>query len=189
MTSTLVIYVRHGRTPTTGVRLPGRSPGLHLSNEGINQAKKVASQLKEAETNFIGKKVNAIYSSPMERARETAAPIAEIFGLQTKVINDLNECEFGTWTGRKLNDLRKLKAWGKVKNQPSAFRFPEGESFSEMQTRITGQITELVSHHSNQTIVCVSHADPIKAALAYALGTPLDLFQRIFFYFHKKYGP
>jgi len=73
----------------------------------------------------------------------------------------------------------KLKAWTTVQRQPSAFRFPGGESFAEMQARVTGQVADLVGHHAGETIVCVSHADPIKAALAQSLGTPLDLFQRI----------
>ena len=179
MASTLVIYVRHGATPTTGARLPGRTPGLHLSSSGRIQAETVATQLSEALPGPPGREVTAVYASPMERARETATPIARALGLRVRTAKGLNECEFGSWTGRRLSDLAKLKAWKTVQNQPSVFRFPGGESFAEMQTRITGQVTGLVSQHPDQTIICVSHADPIKAALASALGTPLDLFQRI----------
>ena len=179
MASTLVIYVRHGTTPTTGARLPGRTPGLHLSSSGRIQAEAVATQFSEALPGPPGREVTAVYASPMERARETAAPIARALGLRVRTAKGLNECEFGSWTGRRLSDLAKLKAWKTVQNEPSVFRFPGGESFAEMQTRITGQVTGLVSRHPDETIVCVSHADPIKAALASALGTPLDLFQRI----------
>ena len=177
MPPTLVLYVRHGRTPTTGARLPGRAPGLHLSDEGRAQAEAVAAAI--ADRSETGQQVAAIYASPMERTRETAAPIARALGLRVRTAPGLNECDFGKWTGRRLKDLMKLKAWATVQRQPSAFRFPGGESFAEMQARITGQVADLVARHPGQTIVCVSHADPIKAALAQAVGTPLDLFQRI----------
>jgi len=129
--------------------------------------------------NLPGRGVAAVYSSPMERTRETAAPIARAVGRRVRTASGLIECEFGSWTGRRLKDLMKLKAWSTVQRQPSAFRFPKGESFAEMQARITGQVADLVARHPGETIVCVSHADPIKAALAQALGTPLDLFQRL----------
>ena len=177
MPPTLVLYVRHGRTPTTGARLPGRAPGLHLSDEGHAQAEAVAAAI--AGRDGTGQQVAAVYASPMERTRETAAPIARALGLRVRTAPGLNECDFGRWTGRRLKDLMKLKAWATVQRQPSTFRFPSGESFAEMQARITGQVADLVARHPGETIVCVSHADPIKAALAQAVGTPLDLFQRL----------
>ena len=112
-------------------------------------------------------------------ACETAAPIAKARGLRVQVDRGLLECDFGDWTGKKLKDLMKLPEWGTVQRYPSGFRFPGGESFAEMQTRITGAVAALVARHPGGTIVCVSHADPIKAAVADALGTHLDLFQRI----------
>ena len=176
---TLVLYVRHGRTPTTGARLPGRAPGLHLSDEGRSQAEAVAAHVAEVADHLPGRGVAAVYSSPMERTRETAAPIARAVGRRVRTASGLIECEFGAWTGRRLKDLIKLKAWSTVQRQPSAFRFPKGESFAEMQARMTGQVADLVAAHPGGTIVCVSHADTIKAALASSLGTPLDLFQRL----------
>ncbi|HAQ22017.1 MAG TPA: phosphoglycerate mutase, partial [Acidimicrobiaceae bacterium] len=173
---TLVLYVRHGRTPTTGARLPGRAAGLHLSDEGRYQAEAVARWLKGPDG---PDRVAAIYASPMERTRETAAPIARALGLRVRTAPGLNECDFGSWTGRRLKDLMRLKAWGTIQRQPSIFRFPSGESFAEMQARITGQVADLVACHPGEAVICVSHADPIKAAIAQALGTPLDLFQRI----------
>ncbi len=179
MPSTLVLYVRHGRTPTTGTRLPGRAPGLHLAEEGIEQATTVAGHLADGASRFPGGGVAAVYASPMERARETATPIARALNLRVRTARGLNECDFGRWTGRRLKDLYKLKAWRTVQRQPSQFRFPGGESFAEMQARMTGQVADLVAAHPDGTIVCVSHADTIKAALAASLGTPLDLFQRL----------
>jgi probable phosphoglycerate mutase len=171
---TTVLFVRHGQTPTTGAVLPGRAKGLHLADTGKQQAEAVAERLK-------GKKaVDALYASPLERTRETAAPIAKARNLKVVVDRGLLECDFGEWTGRPLKELMKLPEWTTVQRYPSGFRFPGGESFAEMQTRITGAVAALVTKHPGGTIVCVSHADPIKAAVASALGTHLDLFQRIF---------
>ena len=170
---TTVVYVRHGQTPTTGSVLPGRTKGLHLADAGRQQAEAVADRLRALET------VDAIYASPLERTRETAAPIGKARGLKVGIERGLLECDFGEWTGRPLKELMKLPEWATVQRYPSGFRFPGGESFAEMQTRITGAVAALVARHPGGTIVCVSHADPIKAAVASALGTHLDLFQRI----------
>jgi len=168
-----VLLVRHGQTPSTGTTLPGRAKGLHLADAGRDQAAAAAARIAKLE------KVAAVYASPLERTRETAAPIAAGLGLKVKIDRGLLECEFGDWTGRALKDLAKLPEWKTVQRYPSGFRFPGGESFTEMQTRITSTLARLVAAHRGQTIVAVSHADPIKAALADALGTHLDLFQRI----------
>ena len=179
MAATLIIFVRHGKTPTTGTKLPGRAPDLHLSNEGKLQAEIVAEEIEKSSSSFLGKKVSAIYASPMERTQETAKPIAKALNLRVRTLQGLNECDFGDWTGRRLRDLSKLKSWSTVQKQPSNFRFPNGESFTEMQNRMIRTIDKLVERHSGGTVICVSHADPIKAILASAVGTPLDLFQRI----------
>lgn len=167
------MLVRHGTTPTTGKVLPGRAKGLHLADKGIEQANVAARRIGEL-TN-----VDAVYASPLERARETAAPIAAVRGVSVIVDKGLQECDFGEWTGESLAALRKRKEWARVQNAPSGFRFPGGESFPEMQARIVSTLARLRDAHPGGTIVCTSHADPIKAALAHALGTPLDLFQRI----------
>lgn len=168
-----MLFVRHGQTPTTGTTLPGRAPGLHLAEQGVAQAEAVAARLAA-----LGK-VDAVYASPLERTRETAAPIAAARGLKVRRARGLLECDFGEWTGRKLKELAKLDEWTTVQRHPSGFRFPGGESFSEMQHRIVGATQQLVADHPGGTVVAVSHADPIKAAVAHALGTHLDLFQRI----------
>jgi probable phosphoglycerate mutase len=170
---TVVLFVRHARTPTTGTVLPGRAPGLHLADEGRADADKMAERLASTA------KIEAIYASPLERARETAAPIARRLGLKVAIERGLLECDFGDWTGGELKALRKLPEWRDVQSWPSGFRFPGGESFSEMQCRITSAVAHLRARHAGTTIVAVSHADPIKAAVADALGTHLDLFQRI----------
>ncbi len=171
--STTVLLVRHGTTSTTGTILPGRAPGLHLADSGRAQAERVAQRLGE-----LAKKPIALYTSPLERARETAAPIAKTLGLRPQIARGLLECDFGTWTGKKLAILAKKPEWRAVQSAPSTFRFPEGESFAEMQLRIWSTLENLAAKHRGKTIVVVSHADPIKAAITYAQGVPLDLFQR-----------
>lgn len=175
---TVVILVRHGKTPTTGKVLPGRAKGLHLSDEGQAQAEAVAQRI--AALSAASKKAPvAVYASPLERTTETARPIAKALGLRVRAEKGLLECEFGEWTGQELSVLSKKPEWSQVQHSPSGFRFPGGESFLEMQARITSAIAKLVAAHPGETIVAVSHADPIKAAVAAAAGTPLDLFQRL----------
>jgi len=165
--------VRHGQTPTTGAKLPGRAKGLHLADAGRDQAAAVAARIAELP------KVDAVYASPLERTKETAAPIATAVGQRVQTDRGLLECDFGEWTGRDLKDLMKLPEWKTVQRYPSGFRFPGGESFKEMQGRITGALAAIALRHRGGVAVAVSHADPIKAAVADALGTHLDLFQRI----------
>ena len=169
----LIIMVRHGKTPSTGKLLPGRAKGLHLSDTGKQEALVVAERLSKI------KKVAAIYASPLERARETAAPIAKALKQKVIINKGLLECDFGDWTGEELAKLMKLPEWSNVQRAPSTFRFPKGESFTEMQTRMVSTLDDLRKKHSGGVVICVSHADPIKAAVAHAMGTHIDLFQRI----------
>lgn len=176
--STLVLFVRHGSTPTTGRLLPGRAPGLHLAESGQAQASTVAERLARW-TSPPKRLIAAVYSSPLERTRETAAPIAKALGLKVQVARGLLECDFGDWTGAELKDLMKRPEWSTVQRYPSGFRFPGGESFTGMQARMVDAVGDLCRRHPGESIVAVSHADPIKAAVAEALGSHLDLFQRI----------
>ena len=170
---TLVLLVRHGHTPTTGKLLPGRAKGLHLSDDGRKQAQAVADRIATLP------KVDAVYASPLERTRETAAPIAKAHGMRVRPDKRLLEVDVGEWTGWELKKAAKTEEWKTVQQRPSAFRFPGGESFLEMQGRIVDAIERIRAGHPGGTVVAVSHADPIKAAAADAVGTPLDLFQRI----------
>jgi probable phosphoglycerate mutase len=190
---TLILFVRHGVTPTTGQVLPGRAPGLHLADKGRAQAEATAERLAAwaaaaASPNGAtpakaakppDPRIAAVYASPLERTRETAAPIAAHLGLKVKIERGLLECDFGEWTGAELKALQKLPEWTAVQRYPSGFRFPGGESFAGMNARITDTIGALCRRHPGQAVVAVSHADPIKVAVADALGTHLDLFQRI----------
>jgi probable phosphomutase (TIGR03848 family) len=171
--ATFVLLVRHGVTPTTGIKLPGRAPGLHLSDQGRREAEKAARRIAPL------RHVTAVYASPIDRARETAVPIAQSLGLALRIERDLAEIDVGEWTGISLARARQRREWDIIQKHPSGFRFPGGESFMEAQTRMTEAVARLVERHRGGTIVAVSHADPIKLFAAHALGTPLDLFQRI----------
>jgi probable phosphoglycerate mutase len=170
---TAVLLVRHGTTPTTGIKLPGRAPGLHLSDEGRRQADGAAQRIAAL------RRVAAVYASPIDRARETAAPIARARSLALHIERDVAEIDVGEWTGASLARLRRRPEWEIVQRHPSGFRFPGGESFLEVQARMLDAIGRLVERHRGGTIVVVSHADPIKTLVAHALGVPLDLFQRL----------
>jgi probable phosphomutase (TIGR03848 family) len=178
---TVMLLVRHGSTATTGTELPGRASGLHLSDAGRAQAEAVATRIAAlASTN--GRKrhgVAAVYSSPLERTRETAAPIADATGRQVHVDDGLLELDIGDWTGLDLKAARKRPEWSNIQRYPSGFTFPGGESFVDMQARIVACVERLRSAHPGETVVAVSHADPIRAAVAHAMGTHLDLFQRV----------
>jgi probable phosphomutase (TIGR03848 family) len=159
---TTIVLVRHGQTPTTGRLLPGQAPGLHLSDEGKKQAEAAAARIAK-----------------LKRARETAMPIARARGLAVRVERGLMDLDVGTWTGARLDKVSKRPEWSTVQRHPSGFRFPDGESFMEMQARMTETLAKLVERHRGGVVVAVSHADPIKAVVAHALGMHLDLFQRL----------
>jgi probable phosphoglycerate mutase len=169
-----VLLVRHGTTPTTGKLLPGRAGGLHLSEKGRAQAAAAAERVAA-----LAKAPTAVYASPLERARETAAPIARELGLRVRTAPGLIEVDVGDWTEKPLARLYKTREWPTVHRWPSGFRFPGGESFAEMSVRALDAALGLVAEHPGETIVAVSHADPIKAIVAAAAGVPIDLMQRL----------
>lgn len=168
------LFVRHGENEYVKEgRLAGRLPGVHLNDNGRKQAQAVAKSL-------VGMKISAVYSSPLERTMETAQPIAEALHTQVIPRAGLNEVDFGEWQGKTLKSLRRRKLWKIVQAAPSQMRFPGGESFSEAQIRICQEIENLSeTHNPKDLLVCVSHSDIIKLAVAYYVGIPIDLFQRV----------
>jgi len=169
-----VLLVRHGNTPTTGKLLPGRAAGLHLSDTGRAQAEAAATRVAA-----LTKAPTAVYASPLERTRETAAPIARALGLRVRTAAGLVEADVGDWTEQRLARLYKTREWPTVQRWPVGFRFPGGESFAEMSVRTMDAVLGLVADHPGESIVAVSHADCIKAVVAAAAGVPLDLMQRL----------
>ena len=170
--TTTLLLVRHGQTPTTGHLLPGRAPGLHLSETGREQAARVAKRLSDVP-------LSALYSSPLERTRETAQATAHATGLPVLEDQGLLELEVGDWTGEKLADLAGKPEWRAVQHEPASFTFPGGEGFQDMLDRMVDALTRIRTAHPGGHVVCFSHADPIRAVLAHAMGTPLDKFQRL----------
>lgn len=172
---TLLLLIRHGENDfvKTG-KMAGRIPGVHLNEKGQKQAQALGEALRDVQ-------IKAIYSSPLDRAMETSAPIAETHKLTIQQEPDLMDTDIGKWQGKSWKLLALKKEWKIVQNAPSRFRFPEGESFPECQLRIVNVLERLIKKYNKpQDIVAVVfHADPIKLAVAHFLGMPLDHFQRL----------
>jgi len=171
----LLLLIRHGENDfvKTG-KMAGRLPGVHLNEKGQKQAQALAEALGRVP-------LKAIFSSPLERALETARPIAKAHKL--KIIREagLMDTDIGKWQGRSWRGVRLTKAWRIVQNAPSRFRFPGGESFPDAQIRVANVLENLVQKYNKpQDIVAVVfHADPIKLAVSHFLGLSIDHFQRL----------
>lgn len=174
---TIVIFVRHGTTPTTGKEMPEPGAGPSLSEEGQRQAEDAARYIQGWRGALPA--LSTLYHSPLQRTRETAAILGKHLDLSPVEKSGLADCNAGEWAGVPLKQLAKKPEWATVIRYPSGFRFPGGESLTEMQARTVGAVKELVVAHPGQAVIAVSHADPIKAVLADALGLHLDLFQRL----------
>ena len=172
---TLLLLIRHGENDfvKTG-KMAGRIPGVHLNERGQKQAQALGEALRDVQ-------IKAIYSSPLDRAMETSAPIAETHKLTIQQEPDLMDTDIGKWQGKSWKLLALKKEWKIVQNAPSRFRFPEGESFPECQLRIVNVLERLIKKNNKQQdiVAVVFHADPIKLAVAHFLGMPLDHFQRL----------
>jgi probable phosphoglycerate mutase len=152
--------------------IAGWAPGVHLNDKGRAQAARLAERL-------VGAPIKAIYSSPLERARETAEPISRELGLDVQVIEELGEVVIGEWTGRELSELNNDPLWRRFNALRSLTRAPGGETQLETQARMIAALERLRERHPDQTIAVVSHGDVIKSAIAHYAGIPLDLFHRI----------
>jgi probable phosphomutase (TIGR03848 family) len=170
----MLLLIRHGENEYTKKgRLAGYIRGVHLNEHGLDQARQLADSLKSAP-------VKALYASPLERARETAKPIAEALGLELQLEKGLMETDVGDWQGRSLRRLALNGHWKIVQGAPSRAHFPNGESFYQCQTRVVTALDRICTQHkSGDLIAIVFHADPIRLAVAHYLGLPLDHFQRL----------
>jgi broad specificity phosphatase PhoE len=172
-----IYFVRHAVTPTTGKELPGRRLGLHLSEAGLAEASRCAGYFRDLKDS--GTIISSIYSSPLERAVETAKEISKAIGVRVKINQKFIECDFGVMTGKLISDLSKTLDWKKLHAWPSIWRFEKGESFFDLYYRLQLGLESLLKKHGGQSIVVVSHADPIKICLAGALSMSLDDFFKI----------
>ncbi len=164
--------IRHGETGVIGKAIVGRSPGFHLTPEGHTQAASMAESLAR-------EKIDLICSSPMERTRETAEPLARRLNRTIEIAQELNEVEFGDWTGGTLDRLETQPRWRRFNAYRSGTRPPGGESMLEVQLRIVGLMQRLCEEHPDRGVALVSHGDVIRAALMHFLGMPIDLFLRL----------
>ncbi|MDQ1508626.1 MAG: hypothetical protein QOG50_470 [Actinomycetota bacterium] len=169
---TRLILVRHAVTAHTGPLLSGRMPGIDLSDKGVGQAEAAATRLAKLP-------IAAIYASPIERTTQTARCIAALHNMDVLALPGVIEADYGDWTGGKIADLAKTDEWKVVQVAPSRAHFPGGESIRAMQSRMVDALDAVVAAHPHETIVVVSHADPIKSAIAHYTGMHLDLFQRL----------
>jgi probable phosphoglycerate mutase len=166
------LLIRHAAHALGGDRIAGRTPGVPLSPDGRRQAAELSERLAALP-------VQALYCSPIQRARETAAPLAARWRLPVQVREEISELDFGEWSGQPLDELRPQERWQRFNRFRSGTRAPGGELMLETQARIVTFMQALRDEHPDQFVALVSHGDVIKSAVAYYLGVPLDLFQRL----------
>lgn len=169
-----VLLVRHGRsTSNVAGTLAGRTPGVELDERGREQATNLARRLKDI-------RIDRLVCSPLERCRQTLAPLADELGLTVEIDDRLQEVDYGSWSGRSLKELLPEPLWRVVQAHPSAAVFPDGEGLAEMSARAVDAMRGIRrAAEADQTVLVCSHGDVIKAILADALGLHLDAFQRI----------
>lgn len=167
-----VLLIRHGDTDMVGRQLAGRTPDVHLNPRGQIQARELAKRLHDIP-------LDAIYTSPLERARETALPLAQERGLESVALTQLQELDYGMWQGSNLPDLEGDPYWKAYNQCRSLYRIPGGESLMEAQIRMVQAVEWLRAEHVAANLMLVGHSDPIKALLMHMLGIPLDFVHRL----------
>lgn len=170
VSATTVFLVRHAAHDRVGHMLCGRMPGVTLGPEGRDQAARLAAYLAR-------RRIAAVYASPLERARETAAPIAAAVGLPVSTCEALNEIDCGEWTGRSFAALGADERWHVWNAERARASAPGGETMAAVQARALREIQGWGTAHPGATVVAVSHADVLKAVVCAILGLSLDRLQ------------
>jgi probable phosphomutase (TIGR03848 family) len=168
----LLLLIRHGQAETTGKRLSGQAPGIHLSERGREQSEHLVERLRPI-------RLAAVYASTLERCTETAAPIAAHRGLEVRTVPELVDIHYGDWTGRSLKQVARSARWRAELSSPSTGRFPGGESFVEVQARAVAALERIAAAHRRGAVAVFTHADPIRLVLAHYGGSHLDAFERL----------
>lgn len=168
-----LILVRHAVTAETGKKLSGRNPGIPLDAAGRRAARDVAANLAVLE-------LAAIYTSPIQRCRETASILAEPHNLRPRTRQGIVEVDYGDWTGRSLKSLYRLRAWRTLMADPAGFRFPAGESLDDVRKRSMRSIQLLASRHKNDTVMAVSHGDVIRSVVAHSITNSVETIHRLY---------
>ncbi len=170
---TQLLFIRHGTNDSlTQNKLVGWLPGINLNDEGRAQAQRLVTRLE-------GVPIAAIYCSPLERAVQTAEPLAQARGLEIQVRHRLGETLIGDWSGGNIAELAKTETWQLFQQCPSVTRLPNGETGQELQARAVAELDAICAAHPQDTVAVFSHADVIKAIVAYYAGMHLDHFQRL----------
>ncbi|CAN5135322.1 histidine phosphatase family protein [soil metagenome] len=168
----ILLLLRHAVTEETGKRLIGTTPGISLSAQGGEQALRLAERL-------LPVRLDALYTSPLERCEQTAAAIATGRRVAVRLLADLREVDYGAWTGRSLRQVARTTLWRAVQRYPGSARFPDGESLAEVQQRGVAALEEISRRHARGVVGVVTHGDVIRLALAHYAGVHIDLFQRL----------
>lgn len=168
---TCFLLVRHGHTGHMENGISGRSDAK-LSREGVEEVERLAGSLK-------GVKVAALFCSPLPRTLSTAEMLGEAMGVEPVTAELLQELEFGCWTGRTREELERDSRWKVFNTFRSGTRIPGGETMLEAQARMVKFMEEVRERHPAEVVAMVSHGDPIRAALTFFLGMPLDLWLRL----------
>lgn len=167
-----ILLIRHATCDPVGVAIAGRRAGISLNAQGREEASRLAERLASPP-------LDAIYSSPIERARETAELVAARHGQGVILLEALTELDFGDWTGQHLTELESVATWQRFNTFRSGTRIPNGELMAEAQVRAVRALLQLHARHPAGRLAVVSHGDVIKGAIAFFLGVPLDLAQRL----------
>jgi probable phosphoglycerate mutase len=167
-----ILLIRHATTDAVGRRLVGRMAGVSLNEEGRREAERLARRLAHS-------RLDAVYSSPIERARETAEPLARAGGLAVRVREAFTEFDFGEWSGATFEALAATPGWDTFNGYRAGARPPGGETSLEVMARVVGELERLALEHGDGRIAVVSHGDPIKLPLAHYLGVPVEIAHRI----------
>lgn len=168
---TTLLLIRHGDTDAVGKLLAGWMPSWHLNARGREQAENLAVRLARLP-------LAAVFTSPLERAIETAEPIARRHGLEPRRVEEIGEVRVGEWEGKTFAELQEDAHWAAYNSRRTSVRPPGGELMIEVQTRMVRQAECLAVQYPNQTVAMVSHGDPLRLLVAYFLGIPLDLMTR-----------
>ena len=167
-----LLLIRHALNDWVGKRVAGWTPGISLNDKGRDQAARLAEWLEPVP-------LEAVYSSPLERAVETAEPIARSHGIEVTIRDSIGESRYGELDGKPIEEIFKTPLWEKWRMNPSRTRFPGAETTYEVQVRVVAELERILQEHPEGNIAVVSHADPIRVAVAHYIGLPLDLINRI----------
>jgi broad specificity phosphatase PhoE len=171
---TSFLLIRHALCDPVGKSIAGRMPGIHLNEVGRGQAAALATRLSTLP-------VAAVWSSPLERAVETAQPLAGILGLPIVQDQRLNEVDFGDWTGRTLIELERMPGWRDFNERRSSTRIPGGEIMGEVVRRSLAMLEEARRNPdlTGRLVAVVSHGDVLRSLIAHCIGMDPNTMHRI----------